>query len=175
MPVNQIKTETVPWLREENNDSKSGNLINNELGKDAFLELLVTELKYQDPLSPMENKEFISQMANFSSLEQMQNLNNSFAKIMPILNMQQASGIIGKELYYRLSDDSDAIYSGAVTAVRMKESIPYYLVDGQEISPSMVVQILDKDNSNSEILDEIVNSLNEIKEQLVPQEVETDE
>jgi len=52
---------------------QSGNL-----DKDAFLKLLVTQMQNQDPLSPMEDREFIAQMAQFSSLEQMQNLNDTF-------------------------------------------------------------------------------------------------
>ena len=59
----------------ENNTKKSSS----ELNKDTFLKLLVTQMQNQDPLNPMEDREFISQMAQFSSLEQMQNLNTNMA------------------------------------------------------------------------------------------------
>ncbi|MDD4048304.1 MAG: flagellar hook capping FlgD N-terminal domain-containing protein, partial [Clostridia bacterium] len=51
---------------------------NNMLDKDAFLKLLVTQLQNQDATNPVDDKEFIAQMAQISSLEQMQNLNQTF-------------------------------------------------------------------------------------------------
>ncbi len=77
------------------------------LGKDDFLKLLITQLQYQDPLSPMDNTEFIAQMAQFSSLEQMQNLNASFEDSMLLtqsLNNASAAGFIGRHV--RASGDA---------------------------------------------------------------------
>ena len=57
--------------------TEKDNTYKNQLDKDAFLKLLTTQLRYQDPLSPMEDKEFITQMASFNSLEQMQDVNKN--------------------------------------------------------------------------------------------------
>ena len=71
------------------------------LDKDSFLLLMVTQLKYQDPLDPMDDKEFIAQMAQFSSLEQLMNLNTSMEGLTDATNNQQlinATSYIGKQV-----------------------------------------------------------------------------
>lgn len=74
---------------------------NPSLGKDAFLNLLVTQMKYQDPLNPTSDKEFLAQLAQFSSLEQLTNINASMDKLNTATTQQQmfsAVSFIGKEV-----------------------------------------------------------------------------
>ncbi len=80
--------------------TNTGATPSNTLGKDEFLKLLITQLKYQNPLEPMEDKDFITQMASFSSLEQMQNLNTTIANLVASNQLQQAAALIGKQVSY---------------------------------------------------------------------------
>ena len=73
MPINSVQGQNV-YNQQAGNSNISQNSM---LGKDAFLKLLVTQLRNQDPLNPMEDKEFIAQMAQFSTLESIQNLEKS--------------------------------------------------------------------------------------------------
>ena len=71
------------------------------LGKEDFLQLLVTQLQYQDPLNPMENTEFTSQLAQFSSLEEMYNMNENLQNLLlyqASINNSQAVNFIGKDV-----------------------------------------------------------------------------
>lgn len=102
-----------------------------ELDKDAFFKLLITQLKYQDPLKPMENKEFISQMAQFSSLEQMQNMNDSMSDFLKVQSLSEGSALIGKTVETYQDDEGIAI-KGEVTKVSYEDENLYLYLDGSE-------------------------------------------
>ena len=75
---------------------RQGRIASKELGKDDFLKLLMAQLTNQDPTSPMENTEFIAQMAQFSSLEQMTNMSQNFDKMAAMLNSNEAQSMLGR-------------------------------------------------------------------------------
>ena len=97
----------------------NGRPINNTLGKDDFLKLLITQMSHQDPTSPMENTEFIAQMAQFSSLEQITNMNQSFQQMNAVLASNQATQVLGKTVEVDLNGASA---SGVVDAVTYGEN-----------------------------------------------------
>ena len=112
-----------------------GRKVQRDLGKDDFLKLLITQLSNQDPTSPMENTEFTAQMAHFSSLEQMTNMNQEFAKMNSMLVSSQAVGTIGKTVDITLGDTKttgvvEAVTYGANPQVRVNNM--YY--DMKQIS-----------------------------------------
>jgi flagellar basal-body rod modification protein FlgD len=67
-----------------------------DMGKDEFLKILITQLSHQDPTQPMQDKEFIAQMAQFSSLEQMTNVSSEISKVAALLAKGQAVSLLGR-------------------------------------------------------------------------------
>ena len=86
---------------------------NDTLGKDAFLKLLIAELSNQDPLNPMEDRAFVSQMATFSSLEQMQNMNKTLES-MAEANKFSAVQYIGKAVAFTKGEGTEAQQVAAI-------------------------------------------------------------
>ena len=74
----------------------NGRKASQELGKDDFLKLLMAQMTHQDPTEPMDNSQFIAQMAQFTSLEQMYNVSNGFNKMAQIMQSNEAAGTLGK-------------------------------------------------------------------------------
>lgn len=104
----------------------------NKLEKEAFLKLLVTQLKHQDPTKPLEDREFIAQMANFSSLEQMRNLNAEIRTLVRSASSSEANSFIGKEVDSFDSATSRKV-SGIVSSVKYKDDQVRLIVDGNEV------------------------------------------
>lgn len=105
----------------------------NNLGKNAFFELLVTQLKYQDPLSPMDNTEFIAQMAQFSSLEQMENMNASMSQFLRVQSLSEGASLIGRTVETINSQTGETI-TGEVKKVTFEEGYMFaHLEDDTKI------------------------------------------
>lgn len=107
------------------------------LGQDAFLKLLITQLQNQDPLSPMDNTDFIAQMAQFSALEQMSQVREE------IEGMRQevtAINLLGKTVKVKLEDDTEL--EGTVEAVKNLGSTPTLTVSGKEVELSDITEVV---------------------------------
>jgi len=171
---------TVPWLQSAASTASKTEKSTNAasyLGKDAFLQLLITELQNQDPTDPMKDREFISQMASFSSLEQMQNMNTGFTALqntitntlMPNMLMQQASSLIGQQVSYPGTDEEGnaVTLSGTVDKVVVSEGKPYCVINGKNIDPSTFTEIGAVSNNQ---IDELIDKLDDLMNILVPEE-----
>lgn len=100
-----MDAQSVSSLLSSNSSSNSATTPTSALGKDQFLKLLIAQLEFQDPLDPMDNTEYVAQMAQFSSLEQLQNMNDSLmqniqynALLSQTINNTMATSLIGKEI-----------------------------------------------------------------------------
>jgi flagellar basal-body rod modification protein FlgD len=96
------------------------------LGRDDFLSILITQLKYQDPTAPMEDKQFIAQMAQFSTLEQMTNMAKDFSTLSSMLMGNEATSALGKNVEII---EGERVIQGTVSAVTRGET-PQVLVNG---------------------------------------------
>lgn len=127
---------------------------NGALGKDAFLKILITQLQNQDPTSPMDDKEFIAQMAQFSSLEQMQNMTKAMESLLESQYQSQLinySTFVGKEIkWHELTDKLDAdgkpIYNEGTGVIKELKFVNgeamFILADGKEITSGNISSIL---------------------------------
>ncbi len=96
------------------------------LDKDDFLKILITQLQNQDPTKPMEDREFIAQMAQFSSLEQMTNMSRQFTELSATLKGSQAMNLLGRTVELVQGEN---VVEGQVEAVS-GGSFPQILVNG---------------------------------------------
>ena len=110
------------------------------LDKMAFLKLLTTQLRYQNPMSPMDDKEFVSQLAQFSTLEQMQSLNTGFESFDKSGQATQAFALIGRTVEYA-DPDSETPITGTVNKVTFEDGLPKLNIGTKVIDLGDVVAV----------------------------------
>ena len=115
------------------------NTVKNDLDKQAFLKLLVAQMKYQDPMEPTDNTEYVSQLAQFSSLEAMNNMSQS-------VDLQRATGLIGKVVTATKTDSVTGVVTettGSVQFVSQSGSKTYLTINGDQYDLDEISKIWD--------------------------------
>jgi flagellar basal-body rod modification protein FlgD len=132
-PIASISTSNVWPNYSSSNTSGSTAKSSSELGKDEFLKILVTQLQNQDPMQPMEDKEFISQMAQFSSLEQTMNVATQLEALRHSPGMVAMA--LGMNVTWIETDSSgtSTTKSGIVDSVVTRDGVPYVKIGTAEV------------------------------------------
>jgi len=146
--------ESVSASSVSNKNASGGNVMD----KDAFLKLLVAQMKHQDPLEPQSNTEFVSQFATFSSLEQMQNMSTT-------IEMQRASSYVGQHVNIRtrLSNGEFREVEGRVDYVVFERTRALLSIDGALYNAADVYAAIDSEYKTAfDLATAFAKALNEL-------------
>ena len=129
------------------------------LDKNAFMRLLVSQLEHQDPLSPVTNEDFVAQLATFSSLEQLEGLNQNVVAMIALnqsnallSQLTQSSALIGKDVAWQ-DFETGAEHSGQVESVKIVDGLAVLRIDGEDVPLAAVIEVLGE-TSTTETTDE---------------------
>lgn len=138
--------------------NRAGTASGSDMDKDAFLQLLVAQMKYQDPLEPTSNTEYIAQYAQFSQVEQMQNMAAS-------MDLQRASQLVGQEVYIKTttSTGETKYVQGKVDYVVYENGKAYLSINESLYSIEDLDTVVDKEYLDAyNKAEEFVVSLNKL-------------
>jgi flagellar basal-body rod modification protein FlgD len=147
LPDSSVSTKNIwPYYSRTNIDN-AGSRDTSKLGKDEFLKILITQLKNQDPTQPLQDKEFIAQMAQFTSVEQLTNMSNEMKLLRQSIGF--ASSLIGKEVTWSLINENGEVVdkSGVVDSISLKDGIQYAIVKGEKIPLDQISAISNAEES----------------------------
>ena len=124
----------------------------NKLGKDSFLKLLCAQMENQDPMQPQSNTEWVSQLATYSTLEQMQNMN-------AVMTNSQAFGLIGQDVIVatKNADGKESTISGKVDFVSVKGNKSYLSIDGNLYPSSDLQSIINPEYIKGNVIPKVEN------------------
>lgn len=115
------------------------------LGQNEFLKLLVTKMQNQDPMSPMEDTEFIGQMAQFTSLEQARQMREDMNDLKNREGFQQAVGLMGQQVTVKV--DKDETLTGTVSEVKVTAGVASVVINNNSYALQDVIHVLAKDGT----------------------------
>lgn len=139
IPTTQTSTE--PALKTQTADAMSG------LGEDAFMQLLLAQLKNQDPLKPMADQDFIAQLAQFQSLNQLTEMSKTLDELIKTQSLSQGSALLGKTVSGM--DDSGQVTSGVVSGLRLVGGDVMLDLGGQSMSLKSVHSVAETEGSTT--------------------------
>lgn len=113
--------------------------LSKQLTQDDFLKLLVAQMTSQDPLNPQKDTEFISQMAQFSSLEQTRGMEADIARMRSEQELAGANSMLGRRVDATGADGT--IVQGTVSAVQIVEGSPKLIINDKQFNPSDVLRV----------------------------------
>ena len=142
--VAPVKDGKIVETASQTSVSNAAKSKSNGMDKEAFLQLLVAQMKYQDPLEPTSNTEYIAQYAQFSQVEQMQNMSSS-------MDLQRASSLVGKEVYIKTTTSSGdtKLVQGKVDYVSYENNKAYLYINEQKYSIDDLDSVVDTDYLNA--------------------------
>lgn len=118
-----------------------------ELGRDSFMSLLVSQLKNQDPLAPTSNDEMLAQLAQFSSLEQLEELNDNLVGLAVLQQsnalmdqLTSSSALIGQHVKYTDPDSGDDAW-GDVGSVKITDGLAVLNIGGKDVPLVNVLEV----------------------------------
>jgi flagellar basal-body rod modification protein FlgD len=143
MTDSPISTKNVYPYYAKSNVTRAGadNETKGQLGKDEFLKILMTQLKNQDPSDPLKDKEFIAQMAQFTSVEQLSNMSKELKLMRQSIGL--SSSLIGKVVDWTVTNSNDVTTTGngIVESIIVKDGFQFALVKGEQINLDFISQI----------------------------------
>jgi flagellar basal-body rod modification protein FlgD len=138
----------IPGISSTDSLSSSATQATQNLDKGAFMKLLVSQLQHQDPLSPVANEDFVAQLATFSSLEQLEGLNQNVVAMITLnqsnallSQLTQSSALIGKEVTWQ-GFESEEEHSGTVESVKIVDGLAVLRIAGEDVPLAAVTEVL---------------------------------
>ena len=110
-----------------------------QMGKDVFLQLLVAQMRYQDPNSPASTTEFMSQTATFTQVEKLEEIAAQNASLVALQRSLSAGALVGHAVSY--TDEKGATVTGTVGSVRISGKEPSAVVDGVDVPIGRLTEV----------------------------------